>query len=77
VAAREKGYGADTAPDPRGKVVRFTCLSGAWKQTTRHRRLVLAAGEPTAVQLSAWLCAGTDVVLTAGPVLAVTGQADM
>jgi hypothetical protein len=42
-----------------------------------HRPVVLATGEATAVQLSAWLCADTDVVLTAGPGLAVAGQADM
>jgi len=42
-----------------------------------HRPVVLATGQPTAVQLSAWLCADTDVVLTAGPGLAVTGQADV
>jgi hypothetical protein len=38
--------------------------------------VVLTTGEPTAVQLTAWLNADTDVVLTAGSRLAVTGLAD-
>jgi hypothetical protein len=32
-----------------------------------HLPVVLTTGEPTAVQLSAWLSADTDVALTAGP----------